>query len=93
MLTLKAMVESQIRQATDMINHEKSVLEEVKSKMDINKMDEIYFENKAIEVTKHESISYWKGVLVLSKIVLDYIESQIRIEEQERDSILSEINI
>ena len=91
MRTLKTMAEGQIEQAESMIAIGEVAIQEAKSKMSIEKLDDKYFENKAIIAVKMEQINYWNGVKVMAQITLDYVNNYIEQEDADFEEMLESV--
>lgn len=89
MRTLKKIAESNKEQAEQMISEKDMRIEVATNKMNINNINDEYFENKAIVSVESEERSYWVGMRTMANIVLDYANKYI--ENEERD--LEELNI
>lgn len=91
MRTLRDMTKRQIEQAESMIDIDEKAIVDAKSKMDIEKLDNEYFENKAIIAIKQENINYWNGVKVMAQITLAYVNNYIEKEEAEFEEMMESV--
>ncbi len=87
MRTLKKIAESNKEQAEQMISEKDIKIETAKNNMNINNINDEYFENKAIVSVESEERNYWVGIRTMANIVLDYANKYIENEERELEEL------
>ena len=87
MRTLKNIAESNKELAEEMISKKDIKIETARNKMDINDINDEYFENKAIVSVESEERNYWGGIRTMANIVLDYANKYIENEERELEEL------
>lgn len=91
MRTLKDMAEGQIKQANDMIAKHQLEINNARKNLNLEKLDEEYFNNKAIIAIKQEDINYWTGIKVMAEIVLNYTSNYIDQEEISYEEMMDSV--
>ncbi|GAA0861762.1 hypothetical protein [Paraclostridium tenue] len=87
MRTLKNIAESNKELAEEMISKKDIKIEIARNKMDVNNINDEYFENKAIVSVESEERNYWVGIKTMASIVLDYANKYIEKEERELEEL------
>lgn len=87
MRTLKKIAESNKELAEEMISKKDIKIETARNKMDVNNINDEYFENKAIVSIESEERNYWVGIRTMANIVLDYANKYIDNEERELEEL------
>lgn len=87
MRTLKKIAESNKELAEEMISKKDIKIETARNKMDVNNINDEYFENKAIVSVESEERSYWVGMRTMANIVLGYANKYIDNEERELEEL------
>lgn len=87
MRTLKKIAESNKELAEEMISKKDIKIEAARNKMDVNNINDEYFENKAIVSVESEERNYWVGIRTMANTVLDYANKYIENEERELEEL------
>ncbi|SCI82219.1 Uncharacterised protein [uncultured Clostridium sp.] len=87
MRTLKKIAESNKELAEQMISKKDMRIEVARNNMDVNNINDEYFENKAIVSVESEERNYWVGIKTMASIVLDYANKYIENEERELEEL------
>lgn len=87
MRTLKKIAESNKELAEQMISKKDIKIETARNKMDVNNINDEYFENKAIVSVENEERNYWVGIRTMANTVLDYANKYIENEERELEEL------